>query len=503
MSKIQPDKLKRDYHGLEGGSYKPLSEQGVKRIVDGALTVLEKTGIEVEPSPCQDKWMKAGARVDSCLNRVYISRSMVEDALSNASHEVILYGRRAAYDIHLSGKKVYLGTGGAAVRVLDLDGRVRPSRLQDLFDIGRLVDTLENIHFYHRPVVANDVPEELLDINTFYACLSGTQKHVMGSCLNAGSVRQVVELTELMTGGQPISQKPAISIICSWMVSPLRYSLETVGILDEAIRLSIPVAISSAPQAGATAPAALAGALVLLTAEQLSGLTYINLIRRGHPTLLGFVPSVSDLRTGHFSGGAPEFAIMNAASAQIAQYLNVPVYVSSGITDSKLPDAQAGYEKGISTAAAALAGANYIHHSAGMLESLLTVAYEQYVIDDDINGSVLRMVRGIEVNEESLSVGIIDEVVKKREHFLGHSQTFKLMKTEFTYPHTANRDTREQWEEKGSPDMRESARKRAALILNQHWPDSIDDKRDDEIRRKFDIKLRRSVMKKSGTPPAN
>jgi trimethylamine---corrinoid protein Co-methyltransferase len=483
------------YTGLEGGRYKPLDEAGVKRIVEAGMFVLEKTGIEVKPSPCQDVWRKAGARIDSKNNRVYIPQAMVEDAICKASNEVTLCGRDPDLDIHLGGTKVYLGTGGAAVKVLDLNGKVRQSRLQDLYDIGRLVDFLENIHFYHRPVVANDIPADLLDVNTFYACLSATQKHVMGSCISPESVRQVVELVSLFTGGLPIRQKPVISLCCSWIISPLCYSLETVGVLDEAVRQSIPVAISSAPQTGATSPAALAGTLVQLTAEQLSGLTYINLLIPGHPVILGYVPSVSDLRTGVYSGGGPEFAMMNAASAQLAQYLNVPVYVSSGVTDSKLPDIQAGYEKGYSTAIAALAGANYIHHSAGMLESLLTVAYEQYVIDDEINSAVLRMVRGIEVNDESLSVDVIDEVVNKGDQFLEHPQTLKLMKTEFVYPHTANRENRGQWEEAGSWDMREAARNQAAAILENYWPELIDEGRDKEIRSKFDIQLPRCVMK--------
>jgi trimethylamine---corrinoid protein Co-methyltransferase len=316
----------------------------------------------------------------------------------------------------------------------------------------------------------------------------------MGSCISPEKVRQVADMVSFFSGGTPLSVKPIISIICSWVDSPLRYSLEMIDVLDEVVRQSIPVAISSAPQAGATSPAALAGTLVLLTAEQLSGLTYINLLKPGHPTLLGYVPSISDLRTGNFSGGGPEFAMMNAASAQLARYLNVPVYVSSGVTDSKLPDVQAGYEKGYSSAVIALAGANYIHHSAGMLESLLTVAYEQYVIDAEINSAVLRMVRGIEVNDETLSVGVINEVVNTRGHFFEHPQTFKLMKTEFAYPHTANRETREQWEQAGSRDMREIAREQAGSILDRHWPDHIDEDKDKEIHRRFDIQLPRTVM---------
>lgn len=130
-----------------------------------------------------------------------------------------------------------------------------------------------------------------------------------------------------------------------------------------------------------------AGSLVQINAEELSGLVYTQLVKPGTLVVLGYVPSVSNLRTCNFIGGAPEFALMHAAVAQLGQFYNLPVYNSSGLADSKVPDIQAGYEKGITSLAAALAGANYIHHSTGLLESMLTVAYELYVIDDDINGS--------------------------------------------------------------------------------------------------------------------
>src|SRR5690606_16782325 len=126
------------------------------------------------------------------------------------------------------------------------------------------------------------------------------------------SVRAVVGLASLVAGsGEALRERPIISWTNCWTVSPLRYAPETVEVLDEIVRQGMPVAISSAPQAGATAPATLAGTLVQLTAEQLSGLTYVNLLRPGHPALLGYVPSVADLRTGSFSGGSPEFALMN------------------------------------------------------------------------------------------------------------------------------------------------------------------------------------------------
>jgi trimethylamine--corrinoid protein Co-methyltransferase len=417
---------------------------------------------------------------------------MVEDALSKARNEVLLCGRDPKHDIRLGGWRVHMGTGGAAIRVLDLNTRrMRRSRLADVARIARLVDALDNIHFYLRACVAHDVPTELLDINTYYAAITNTTKHVTGNCFTVKSARDVIEMASMIAGGnEALRERPIVSFVNSWTVSPLRFALETVEVLTELVRQEMPVFLASAPQAGATSPAALAGTLVQINAEELSGVTYAQLVYPGAPVILGYVPSVSDLRTGYFVSGAPEFALMQAAVAQLGRFYNLPVYNSAGLTDSKVPDIQAGYEKGISDMAAVLAGANYVHHTAGLLDSTLTAAYEQYVIDDDINGSVMRVVRGIEVTDETLSVDLIDGVCRGGEgHFLGEQQTLELMTTEYYYPHTGDRQTRDKWRADGRLDMRTRARQKAKQILETHQPDPIPPEIDAAIRERFKIRL--------------
>src|SRR5690606_14355844 len=127
---------------------------------------------------------------------------------------------------------------------------------------------------------------------------------------------------------EALRERPIISFVTCWTVSPLRYAPETVEVLTEVVRQELPVFLSSAPQSGATSPASLAGTLVQINAEELSGLVYTQLLRPGAPVVLGYVPSVSDLRTGNFVGGAPEFAMMHAAVAQLGQFYGLPVYNS-------------------------------------------------------------------------------------------------------------------------------------------------------------------------------
>ena len=486
--------------GLEGGQYRPLHKNDVQRIHEAALTVLERTGVEIMASECRSLMETAGARVDKANNRVFIPRKMVKSALKTVNRDVILYSQDGSMDLHLRGKRVHLGTGGAAVTVLDLEtGRARESRLRDLYDIGRLVDTLDNIHFYLRPVVARDVSNDDIDANTFYACLSSTHKHVMGGCYFPEKVADIKRMGVIMAGGEEaFRSRPFLSFNLGWMVSPLRFATETTATLTAAVRAGIPVALVSAPQAGATSPASLVGTLVQVVAEELAGITYVQLLQPGHPLLMGGMPLVSDLRTGGMIGGTAELALMNAASAQMTHFYGVPVYNSSALTDSKIPDIQAGFEKGLTTAVVALAGAQYNHHSAGMLESMLAVAYEQYIIDDDINGQAMRLVRGLEVTEDSLSIDVIHDVCSGEGHYLGHQQTLDLMSSEYHYPHTVDRGTREDWEEAGALDMRERSRRKARTTLNSHFPEIIPAVVDEQIREKFNILLPRKIMQPGG-----
>lgn len=488
--------------GLEGGQYKALDDAAVQRIHEAALTVLERTGVHIVESECRAILVEAGARLDRARERVFIPRGMVEAALKQVNRRVVFYSRDGRFDLHLYGRRVHLGTGGAAITILDLEtGHPRPTRLRDLYDIGRLVETLDNIHFYLRPVVARDIPIEDLDINTFYACLAATHKHVMGGCYFARNIPDIQKLVALIAGSEEAyRQRPFLSLNLGWMVSPLRFAPETTETLTAAVRAGIPVSLVSAPQAGATSPASLVGTLVQVVAEELAGITYVMLLQPGHPLLFGGMPLVSDLRTGNMTGGGAELALMNAASAQMAQFYGLPVYTSSALTDSKLPDIQAGYEKGLTTAVVALAGAQYNHHSAGMLESMLTVAYEQYVIDDDINGQVMRLLKGLEVTDESLSLDVIHEVCYGSEespavgHYLGHPQTLSLMEREYLYPHTADRATRRDWEAAGGLDMRERARRHARQVLSTFYPTVIPDELDHRIRNEFNILLPRELM---------
>ncbi len=469
-----------------GGQYKPLSEKNIVKIHETSLRILEEIGVKVALEEALQIFKKHGAKVDGEIVR--IPPSVVEEALHLVPHRFLMAGREERHDLHMEDKRVYLGTGGAALTVLDLEtGEARPGMLQDIARIAKLVDALDHVHFYLRPCVPQDIPKEAMDINQFYAALANTTKNVMAAAQSVQSARDVIEMARMIAGGdETLVKRPFISFVTSWMISPLHFATETTRVLLEVTKNRIPVALSSAPMAGSTSPVTLAGALAQVHAEQLSGICFTQLANPEAPVLYGAIPSMADFKSMTYVGGGIEFGLMNAAISQMAQYLQVPNYNSAGLTESKIPDIQAGYEKAYSICLCVLAGSNYIHHAAGMLESMRGVAYEQYVIDDEIIGMALRLLKGVDINEETLGFDAIREVGPSG-NFLSSMHTVKFMRQEYFRQTLGDRQGREAWEKSGALDGRERARRKAREILKSHIPKGIDPKIDQEIRKRFNI----------------
>jgi trimethylamine--corrinoid protein Co-methyltransferase len=209
----------------------------------------------------------------------------------------------------------------------------------------------------------------------------------------------------------------------------------------------------------------MAGTLAQLHAEQLAGICICQLTYPGAPLLYGGIPGRANLVSMGYLGGAVECGMMNAAIHQLSNHIQVPNYNSSGLTDSKIPDAQAGWEKAATTLLAAMGGSNFVHHAAGMLESMLTVAYEQYIIDDEIIGMCGRVLQGIDVDSEHLALDVI-EAVGPGGSFMLSDHTLDHLRSEY---YLGNRITDQQnrdlWEKDGALDARARGRQIAKKIL--------------------------------------
>jgi trimethylamine--corrinoid protein Co-methyltransferase len=484
------------HSGLKGGAFKPLTERDVERIHQTALDVLANVGVADPPPEMTELALAKGCTMNGD-GRLCFPRAFVEDILAGACREMTIYGRDPAYDINLRGTEVSYSTAGQAVSVYESATRsYRASTLLDLYDFARLVDRLDHIHRFCQPIVATDVgdPREHA-MNIAYACLSGTLKSFSCTIVSPEHIEQAVAMFDMVLGGEGrFREKPFCTIGACPIVSPLRFGEDGAQVGITSVRLGIPCDFAVAPQAGATAPAALAGALVQVTAETLATIILTNLFSPGHPTVYAAWPLVSDLRTGSFSGGSGEEALLAAAAVQMGNFYDLPTSVGAGMSDSKLPDAQAGFEKALTTALAGHAGANYIGEAAGMQASLMGCSFEALVIDNDMLGAVQRTIRGIEVNDETLSYDLIAQTVSGAGHFLGSDQTLAIMESEYLYPDVADRRAPGDWEESGSQDILERAQTRVREILSSHYPSYIDERLDDEIRRRFPILLTREQM---------
>jgi len=475
--------------GLPGGQYKPLTTDQVEQIHQASLDILKRTGVQIEEPQALALFKEHGAEIDG--SRVRIPEKMLQKALDSAAKRVVLAGRDPENDLNLEGQRVHIGTGGAALQVLDLEtDSVRPANLQDASDMALLVDSLPNIHFYLLPIYPTDIPEESVEISKFYAALKNTGKHVQAGVYTKQGLEDVVAMAErIMGGADALRKRPIVSFITSWMVSPLLFATDVTTLLIEVCRLGMPVVLSSAPMAGSTSPITLAGTIAQLNAEQLSGLTLTQLVNPGTPVLIGPIPATADMRSGSYLGGSIELGMANAAITQMAHFYQVPIYNSAGMTESKLPDIQAGIEKTQSVIQVALAGSNFIHHAAGMLEDMSTIAYEQFVIDNEILGMAMRAVRGIEVNPETLALDAIDRV-GPGSHFLSDQHTFRFLRSEHYFPsNVLNRKGREEWEAEGGSDARQEAIRIARELLASHQPLPIEPEICAWIENEFDETL--------------
>ena len=475
--------------GQIGGAYKPLSKAEIQRIHSTALDLLANLGMGEVPARLHKDLLAIGAR-DNGAGRVLFPHKLVEQAVEQAARTIILHGRDDSRSITVGGNTVHFGTGGAAVQTLDLDtGAYRPSTLRDLHDFTRLQDTLANVSWYTRCCVATDVPDNFdLDVNTAYALLKNTTKPVATSFTLAKHVAPIVGMLDIAAGGTgAFSKRPFLKAHISPVISPMRYGEDAVDVVYECIRHNIPMSCITAAQAGATAPATMAGFLAQSLAETLASLVMVHAIRPGFPMIFSNWPLVIDLRTGAFSGGSGETAVLNAASAQISNWLGLPSGVACSMTDAKAIDAQYGMEKGLTSLAAALAGGNLIYESSGMTASLLGASFEAFVLDDEMHSHTYRALRGIEVSDENLGYDAIIEAVLGEGHFLGGHHTLAAMERDYFYPSLADRDAPRTWADRGGKDAWTVARQRARDILDTHHPTYLSNDQDRDIRARFNI----------------
>lgn len=427
-----------------GPQYRPLRDGDVRKIVDAALRILSERGLCVYSPEARDALGRAGARVDEAASVARLPRSLVEDAIASNPSTVTLYSRDGRNDAVLGPGQVHYGTGGTAIYVLDPDtGERRPTTISDLVLNARVIERLEDLRLTTINVFPNEIADQdAIDVNRFFHTLDHMTKHVMGGVYSLAGCRKTVEMAEMIAGGaEALRARPFVSFIIL-VVSPLKIDGRYGDIACYLARENLPVVVPTMPISGLTSPITLAANVLLCVAETLGGIAVVQSVRRGAPGICGSVGTIMNLRNMLHVGGAIERAMIQAAVAQVAQYLDLPLYSTSGTTDAKDLDVQAAYESALSNLLVGMSGAHYLHDAAGLIEAELTVSYEKLIVDHEVIGMCRRVLRGIEVTDETLAA---DHILAKGpgDHFAADEHTVAHMMDEFYQPRLANRDRRE------------------------------------------------------------
>lgn len=457
-----------DIWNLKGGQLQFLTPNEIEEIHQRALDVLQQVGCFFDHPEALDLFAQNGAVVDRLNNIVKLPRNLVEAALACCPSSILLAARNPAQDIHAEGDRVYFGPGTLPVNVRDLEtGRMRKGTLKDCEDFARLIDALEFIHFFKSMITPWDVNQNIMDLHMVNAAFNNTTKQISTVPFSKEGALDLYRMGEVVAGGpQAFKQRPMM-IVNFLAITPLAWDHVTVDGILAVARKGYPMILGSDPQGGTTGPAPIAGQLVMNAAETLAAITLAQLAGHNVPIMWGNIGSIADMRTGIIATGAVELGLVNACINQLAKYYRIPTYSTGGMSDSRLSDAQAGAEKALQALTVALAGGNYIHNAAGILDFSLSCSYEQYVIDNEMLGMVCRALEGIKVTPETLSFDQIREV-GPGGNFLSLNHTLTHIRSEHYIPRLFDRDTYESWAENDALDIRDKARNQAREILATH-----------------------------------
>jgi len=457
-----------------------LDEDFIQRIIDEAIEILEKVGILVENQEALDLLGGYGARIDH--KKVRFKRELVESALKTAPSSIMLYDRDGKPALELKGRSTCFNPGSAALMILDSHTRkVRRPLTDDLIKFARLTDALENIPAQSTALVPSDVPVSISDRYRLYLCLLNCSKPIVTGTFSRDGFAVMKEMLVAVRGSlKALIQKPLAIFDCC-PSPPLKWSDLTCQNLIDCARAGIPAQLVSMPLAGATGPATLAGSLVQLTAENLSGIVIGQLAGPGAPIIFGASPAIFDMRKGTTPMGAVETMLMDLAANQIGKYLGLPTHAYMGLSDSKLVDYQAGLESGTGAVLAALAGINVVS-GPGMLNFENCQSLEKLVIDNEICGMALRVAKGIEARGEKLGEDLFGDI-SDGEHFLTSANTLRWFREEQYFPgEVIDRENTDGWLKAGGKDAWERAKERVREILATREPKPLSREIEAELR---------------------
>ncbi len=447
--------------------YKPLTQEEIEKIDQASMEILLETGFEVHQPEAFTYFKEVADSVDEQKQVIKIKEKTVKELISSAPSTVTLCGRDEKHDCKLGSGEVYFGTGGTALHMLDYgQNESRPASVKDLENVIRIVDRMDNIDICLLPTYPNELNIDEVDINRFNAGLTYTGKHVMGGVYTSEGIDEVIRIAEEAAGSsEKLRERPFISFITCG-ISPLRLDNKYGSYLIKVAKEGLPLAVPVEPLCGGTAPMSLAGTLVIQNCDSLINVMLTQLVNPGTPVIYGCVASSMEMKTMRYLGAPVESGLINAATAQMTHYYGIPYYSTAGISDSKTLDGQCGYESAITNMIVGLAGADFIHDAAGLMEFALSVSLEKLVIDNEIIGMVKQVIKGINVSEDTLCLDEIKEA-GPGGNFVTSRNTRKFMRSEHYQPKLSDRKQRPVWRAEGHITTDQRAHEIVADILKE------------------------------------
>ncbi len=462
-----------------------LSDQQAQRIHDASLEILENVGLLVRYEKARAVFVQHGCNVDSENQIVKFPPAVVEKYRRMMPPTFTFHGRDPKFDRTIPQDGPVIVTGSSAPNLLDpVTGQERRSRSDDIARIAHLINELPGYDIFSVSVLADDAPPDQFTLARIYPALKYCLKPVRITSKDLPDARKILKLGSLIAGGdEAYREHPFITHHYCPVVSPLTMDHLSTEALMFFAEQGLPVYPTIVPNAGLTSPMSMAGTLAQGNAEFLAAAVLMQMVREGTPLIYATLPTVADMRSGAYASGGIECGMLHMAHAQMAHFYNVPSGGYIGLTNSKINDAQSGYETGMSTTAGVLAGMDMLN-MGGLLEALKVFDFAKTVIDDEIALMLKRLKRGIEFSEEELALEVIAKIGPGGS-FIVEPHTMKRMKTSALLTKLSDRDTRTQWEKKGALDTHARAVLKVRAIFSRESSAVFSSEVDAHIRAEF------------------
>jgi len=450
-----------------------LSTDDIEGIHNDSLTVLEKVGVMIKNNLALHLLKDSGCDVDFDKKMAHIPSDLVKDCLRKVPSILRLNSRDGKHELIVGKNNTIFDPGSSAVYFNDHEtGEIRQPLSKDLVELVKLVDALKYIQAQSTAMVPSEVPEEIGDLYRLYLVLKNSTKPIITGAFTKQGLIDMKRLLEVVAGGEDKLAKKPMAIFDACPSSPLMWSDTTCQNLIDCAKFNIPAEIIPAPQMGATSPITLAGTLVQFNAEFLSGMVISQITKPGAPVIYGGSPTTFDMRYLSSRLGSIENIMVACGASQVAKYYGLPTHAYLGLSDSKMIDAQSGFESGLGIILGALAGINVVS-GPGMLIFENCQSLEKLVIDNEICGMALRLVDGITANGDTLALDVISKV-GPGGHYLAEKHTLKWLEKEQLIPSDViDRSTLEASKKQESKDMITRAREIVNRILKEHAPEPL------------------------------